>query len=689
HQLRAGEARFRAIFDEAGIGIALVALSGRPVESNRALQEWLGYSDAELAGMDLLELTHPDDVSSDWGLLREMLTGVRDSYQVEKRYLRKDGRLVWGRLTVSAVRDQDREPAFLVVMLEDVTAQRRTEERTSALQTLGERLNRATTPKDAARIVLDVADQLLGWDCCWVELVDAEGQHAAGVISMDLLDGVRCEVEAVHNDGVASPFTLQVMDEGAVLRLRKPTTLPDPNDPQNVFFGDLNRPSASLMCVPIRNGARVVGALSIQSYEFDAYDAADVDILQALADYCAGAFERTQAEAARQELQQQLGHSQKMEAIGRLAGGVAHDFNNMLAVINGYSEILLARADTAAASRGPLEEIRRAGQRAASLTRQLLAFSRKEIVQPQVLNLGDVVVDIQQLLQRVIGEDIELVARRSAEDGLVNADPGQIEQVVMNLALNARDAMPRGGTLSLDVSNVYLRGAHAKGGEGAPDGRYVCLTVRDTGCGMSPETMARVFEPFFTTKPMGQGAGLGLATVHGIVKQNRGHIEVESQEGRGAAFRVFLPRVDAPKEAEETEEGVEAECESPLPKGKGTILVVEDEEMLRRMVANLLQSSGYQVLTAMNTDDALLRCDEHPGRIDLLLTDIVMPGRSGRELAVLAAQRYPDLKVIYMSGYMDDDIIRHGVSSAEVHFIQKPFSLVALAQKVQEVLDPD
>jgi len=681
-ELRAGEARFRAIFDEAGIGIALVDLSGRPVESNRALQNWLGYTDAELAGMDFLEFTHPDDVSLDWGHIREMLAGERDSYRVEKRYLRKDGRLVWGSLTVSAVRDQDRTPLFLVAMLEDVTAQRRTEERNSALQALGERLNVATSPKAAAQIVLDVADQLLRWDCCWVELVDAERRQGSGVISMDLIGGVRTEVDTILEEGKPSPFTLRAIDEGAILELRSPQSLPSADDPDSVFFGDVSRPSASIICVPIRNGTRVIGALSIQSYEFDAYDVADMDILQALADYCAGAFERTQAESAREELQQKLVQAQKMEAVGRLAGGVAHDFNNMLAVINGYSEILLNRPDMPIASRGPLEEVRRAGQRAAALTRQLLAFSRKEIIQPRVMDLGEVVVDIQTMLRRLIGEDIELVMRPSVEPELVKADPGQVEQVVMNLVLNARDAMPHGGRLSMSVNCAYLRDLRARDGEDVPAGHYVCLTVSDTGCGMSEDTIAHIFEPFFTTKPVGQGTGLGLATVHGIVKQNHGHIEVESCLERGTTFRVYLPRLGAPA----SQPDPDPEPTPTMPAGKGTILVVEDEEMLRRLVANLLESNGYHLLTAHSAEDALRRCQEHPGRIDLLLTDIVMPGKSGRELAALAAERYPELKVIYMSGYMDDDVVRRGVSAAEVHFLQKPFTLAHLAQMVRDVL---
>jgi len=678
--LRASEARFRAIFDEAAIGMALVNSSGVLVESNRALHQFLGLTGEELVRLGVLQITHPDDVELDSRLYQELSSGKRDCYQIDKRYLRKDGRVIWGRLTASAVRDAEGGFQFAVGMVEDITDRRRADERATAFQLLGEQLNSATTPQEAARIVVDMADRLLGWDCCWVELIDPELRSGKMVVAIDLIDGVRSDVLASGDEAEVSPLTLDAIQDGAILILREPSTLPDRHAPGHQFFGDLDRPSASLLCAPIRSGQRVIGALSIQSYSFHAYDGRDAQTLQALADYCAGAFERTQAEAARLELQQQLLQAQKMDAIGRLAGGVAHDFNNMLAVINGYSDLILCRADTPEQVRAPLREIKGAGERAACLTRQLLTFSRKQLIQPEVLDLAELVAAFQGMLQPLIGEDIHLDAR--AEKGCrCKADRGQIEQVLMNLAINSRDAMPQGGTLTISVECATIDGLHTPDREAVPPGSYVLLTVSDTGCGMDREILAHLYEPFFTTKPAGLGTGLGLATVYGIVEQSQGHLAVSSELGQGTTFRIYLPRLDEPFSAalpETTPHDI---------KGSETVLVVEDEALLRRLVCTVLRNGGYHVLDAANADEGLRRCQEHPGRIDLLLTDVVMPGRSGRELAVFAASRYRSMKVIYMSGYTDDAVVRHGVYAAEVHFLQKPFSPHDLAQIVRNVLD--
>ena len=678
--LRSSEARFRAIFDETAIGMALVTAAGELVESNRALQRILGISGEELGRLGIGQVTHPEDVERDFSLFRELAAGKRDSYQMDKRYVRSDGRVIWGRLTVSAVRDTDGSFQFAVGMGEDITDRRRAEERTTAFQELGEQLNSATAPQEAARIVVEMADRLLGWDCCWVELVDPELRNGKMVVAIDLIEGVRSEVPASDVAEGVSPLTLDAIREGAILILREPATLPDQRTPGHLFFGDMDRPSASLLCAPIRSGQRVIGAISIHSYTFHAYQERDAQTLQALADYCAGAFERTQAEATQQELQQQLLQAQKMEAVGRLAGGVAHDFNNMLAVINGYSDLILTRPDTPKPVRDPLSEIRRAGERAASLTRQLLAFSRKQLVQPEALDLADVVSSFRQMLHPLIGEDIRLVTRARA-GSRCRADRGQIEQVLMNLAVNARDAMPQGGTLTIRVETVEVDGSRNLDRDGVPAGRYVLLTVADTGFGMDPDTLSHIYEPFYTTKPSGQGTGLGLATVYGIVEQNRGRISVTSAPEQGTTFRIYLPRLDEPQ--------VEAPPEVTETAGAGneTVLVVEDEAMLRRLVGKVLRNHGYQVLEAADADEGLRACQEHPGHIELLLTDVVMPGRSGRELAVFAASRYPGMKVIYMSGYTDDAVVRHGVSAAEVHFLQKPFSPSDLAQTVRNVLD--
>ena len=381
------------------------------------------------------------------------------------------------------------------------------------------------------------------------------------------------------------------------------------------------------------------------------------------------------------QLEEQLRTAQRLEAIGRLAGGVAHDFNNLLTVISGNGE-LLARALAPEASEQMLVgEIRDAGERAASLTRQLLAFSRSQVLAPQVLELNGAVARIEGMLRRLIGEDIELACALAPEAGFVRVDPGQLEQVIVNLAVNARDAMPRGGRLTLETHAGELDAARCLEHPGMAPGRYARLAVRDTGAGMSPEVRQRIFEPFFTTKPAGAGTGLGLATVHGIVAQSGGRIEVESEPGRGTCFTILLPSVDAPAPAAE-------QRPAPAPaRGRETILLVEDEEGVRRIARIALESRGYRVLGAANGRAAVAVADQHGDEIDLLVTDLVMPGMSGRELADELRARRPELKVLFISGYVEDALARHGIVEEVVAFLHKPFSLAELAGKVREVLD--
>jgi PAS domain S-box-containing protein len=381
------------------------------------------------------------------------------------------------------------------------------------------------------------------------------------------------------------------------------------------------------------------------------------------------------------QLEQQLHQSQKMEAVGRLAGGIAHDFNNLLTVINGYSEMLMNQtAEDAVSKYG--EEIKRAGERAALLTRQLLAFSRRQVLEPQILDLNSVVTSIEKLLRRLIGEDIELAIDLAVDLGRVKADPGQLGQVIMNLAVNSRDAMPKGGKLTLETTNVELETEHVLSDGAIPPGRYVRLAVSDNGCGMSPETQAHIFEPFFSTKEPGKGTGLGLATIYGIVKQSGGGIACTSRLNGGATFGVYLPRMDSVT----TEEAV-PEPESMNTRGTETILLVEDEEAVRKLVGGVLQARGYSVLDAPHGEAALAIAHQHRGSIHLLLTDVVMPGMGGPELARRLAPTGQELKVLFMSGYSDDAVARYGVPDPNFAFLQKPFTPDALASKVRALLD--
>ena len=386
----------------------------------------------------------------------------------------------------------------------------------------------------------------------------------------------------------------------------------------------------------------------------------------------------------RRALEQQLRQSQKMEAIGRLAGGIAHDFNNLLMVISGYSEFLLDRLGPDPELRGPAQEISSASERATSLTRQLLAFSRKQMLTPKVIDLNGVVTESLKMLTRLIGEDIDLVMIPASELGPVKADPGQIEQVIMNLAVNARDAMPHGGRLTIETANVTLDEAYARMHAPVQPGDYTMLAITDTGVGMDNETQSRIFEPFFTTKGM-KGTGLGLSTVYGIVKQSGGYIWVYSELGKGTSFKVYLPHVTT-DEAGMVEQPVVTSA-TPTETPRETILVVEDELNLRRLTRQFLDNQGYTVLEAADGAAAVQICVAHQGTIHLLLTDVIMPGMNGRELAQRVSEIRPNMKVLYMSGYTENAIGQNGTLDAGIKLLQKPFTLHALKATVREVLD--
>jgi PAS domain S-box-containing protein len=391
---------------------------------------------------------------------------------------------------------------------------------------------------------------------------------------------------------------------------------------------------------------------------------------------------RKRSEEERTALEDQLRQSQKMEAIGQLAGGVAHDFNNLLTVIKGYCQLSLAEMKESTPIKDVLEVINKATEKAADLTRQLLAFSRRQIMEVRVLDLNALLQNLDKMLRRIIGEDIELVMLLGEDLGRVKADPGQIEQVVMNLAVNAKDAMSKGGKLIIETANRELDEAYARAHVAVTPGRYVMIAVSDTGAGMGPEVRDRVFEPFFTTKGKGRGTGLGLSMVYGIVKQSNGNIWVYSEPGKGTTFKIFLPRVDEPAEKLKVQETGEE-----FPRGSETILVVEDDKEVRNLAVRILKRQGYTVLDGSYGDQAFNVCRQHKGPIHLLLTDVVMPGMDGRALSESLSQLHPEMKVLYMSGYTDDAIVRHGVMAKGMNYIQKPFTVNGLTKKVREVLE--
>jgi signal transduction histidine kinase len=453
----------------------------------------------------------------------------------------------------------------------------------------------------------------------------------------------------------------------------------------------------SLLLVAMRVRGESIGLLSLFRFAPGSppFDEHDRELAQALADHAALAItnarllqaalrelaDRERAEAALRKTEEQLRQVQKLEAIGSLAGGVAHDFNNMLSVILSESELILEDLRPGDPLRAEVEEIGKAATRAGGLTRQLLMFSRQQVVQPRVMDLQEVLASMDKMLQRILGEDVELVSVAPRESGRVKVDPSHMEQVILNLVVNARDAMPRGGKLTLETANVLLDENYALSHLPAKAGPHVMLAVSDTGTGMDRETQRRIFEPFFTTKGTGKGTGLGLSTVFGIVQQSGGNIWVYSEPGKGTTFKVYLPRVDA---------AVVALPGSQAPaslRGGETILLVEDDEPVRAITLNILRRQGYQVLPAQHAGEALLLSERHPGAIDLLLTDVVMPHLSGPELAKRLATERPDMRVLFMSGYTDDSVVRHGALEAGIAFLQKPITPASLATRIREVLD--
>jgi signal transduction histidine kinase/ActR/RegA family two-component response regulator len=528
--------------------------------------------------------------------------------------------------------------------------------------------------------IVDVCGRLVNTDWVGFRLVDGDELVVVGTLEENTRMPIKPRLK------IGQSLSGRVASTGRALMLRDPANHPD-LDPEHA--ASMRRLGyRGLLTVPAKIGDRVVGVLSFLTTREQGFSAEDMTIATAFASHAAIALENSrlllESRRAYDELtetQGQLEQAQKMDAIGRLAGGVAHDFNNLLTVILGRTDILLHPLKPEDPMRRGIELIQRTAGRAADLTRQLLAFSRKQVLEAAVLDLSAVTTDMKDMLGRLIGEDISLLTTPTPGLGRVKADRGQIEQVVMNLAVNARDAMPQGGRLILETANVELDDEYVRRHVGARPGPHVMLAVSDTGTGIPREIQAQIFEPFFTTKEQGKGTGLGLATVYGIVKQSGGYIEVDSEPGQGTTFRIYLPRLEAAVTVDRSVRPAAAAG------GTETILLVEDEEGVRELARDILRASGYTVLEARNGAEALLLFERHQGPLDMLLTDVVMPRMSGRELAERLAPLRPELSVLYMSGYTDDAVIRHGVLGAGTAFLQKPFTPAALVLRVRETLD--
>ncbi|MCX7867836.1 MAG: PAS domain S-box protein [Limisphaera sp.] len=903
--------------------VVLLDGHGRIAYASPSAELVLGYPHEGLAGQDWFEFVHPEDV----GPLRACFEAAKHAEtptcRTEFRMCHRNGQ--W-RLLEAVVRNRIEEPdlAGLVMTCRDITERKEAELQAATLARLGGQLNAAPSFLEAARAIARAASDLLAWDAFVLALWDAKSQRLSTVLAVDTVRGQRVEIPPDPAPQSPSPLALRVLEEGPLLLLREPP-LTHPTDTH--MFGDVDRPSASLLWAPIRHAGQVEGLLSVQSYRFAAYQQSHLRILVSLADHCSGALARLRAEQAlrraerryrglfenspdailvldmegrvrdanaaagqlagapvasllgrswlefvppeerpalrmawqqenggrppdhaeghwlrvdgrsvpvellarpvdhagepsillhvrdvsarkqaesalreserlffsvwensvdgmrltdgagrivavneafcrlvqrprkdlegrlltvlypegpetealleqyrrgfrlrtlekrahhrltlpdgavrelelshtfieapgrpplllslfrdlteQRRLEEQLRHAQKMEAIGQLAGGVAHDFNNLLTVIQGNATLLLSAGNLPPAHWHAAHQISQAAERAANLTRQLLTFSRRQVLQPRTLDLNELVHQLSRMLGRVLGEDIVLRLQFSREPAWVMADPGMLEQVVLNLVVNARDAMPEGGQLDVSVRIVEVTPEHLERNPQARPGPAVELSVTDTGCGIPPENLKRIFEPFFTTKEVGKGTGLGLATVYGIVEQHQGWIEVESRVGEGSTFRVFLPHQVPGQPTSEARE------EPQLgPQGRETILVVEDEPSVRELVATLLEHHGYRVLQAAHGPEALELWQQHGPQIDLLLTDLVMPRRmNGRQLAERLWQDRPELKVIFTSGYSADVVGRDFVLRPGLVYLQKPYPPGRLAQLVRETLD--
>ena len=628
---RQGEERFRALIEHGADAVALVAPDGTLLFASHSIERLLGFAPAELVGHPGFERVHPDDVPRVHAALRDIVATPGTPAGLELRWRHKDGS--WRHIDAVAV-DRLAEPAVgaIVVNFRDVSERRKAE---AALRESEERYR---------TLVEGVRDIIFA--------LSPEGTLASLNPAFETITGWRRE------EWVGQPFERLVHPEDLPLALELLG---------RVVRGEL-RP-ASQFRVRTAKGDFRVG-------EFSATPQLHEGRLVGILGIGRDVTERVQ-------LEQQLRQAQKMEAVGRLAGGIAHDFNNILTAITGYADLLLEDLGPTDPRRQDADEIHKAAERAAGLTRQLLAFSRQQVLQPTVLEVNNLVSDLEKMLRRLLGEDVELSTRLAPTTGRVKADPGQLEQVIMNLAVNARDAMPNGGKLTLETGNVELDEVYATDHYPARAGPFVLLAVSDTGIGMSDETQAHMFEPFFTTKEKGKGTGLGLATVYGIIKQSGGFIWVYSEVGHGTTFKLYLPRV------EELAERASEPAQGPARAAHGTetVLVVEDEAPVRSVARQVLERHGYTVLEAPSAEAALDLATRYSGTIHLLLTDVVMPGLNGRELASRLADLRPDARVIFMSGYTDDAVTRHGVLEPGSAYVQKPFTPDAIARRVREVLD--
>jgi two-component system cell cycle sensor histidine kinase/response regulator CckA len=767
--LRESEELFRSAFERTNVATCLTDMDNRFLRVNEAVTQMFGYSREEMLRLSVADITHPDDLADNNVLRNSMLAGEIQFFQEEKRYLHKDGRLLWGLTNVSLVRGRSGEPLYYVGQVQDVTDRKRAEaERDALLYRLQLQIQRMPL----VYILFDADFRITDWNPAAERTFGYAREEAVGKQPNDLnppsfhrdalkiMDRIRAGDMAAHSvnenltkDGrtiTCEWFNTPLLTDdgrfGGLLCLGRDVTQKKALQAEQARLAAAVEASEEQMRLLLESTGEGIYGIDMQGHctfinraaaamigyapaevigqdmhglihhhrpDGSPYPVEHCPIYRAMqtqsgvrvrdevlwrrdgtsfaAEYSSfsimkevesqGAVVTFQDITQVRQLEEQFRQAQKMEAVGQLAGGVAHDFNNLLTIISGYSEILLATLGSSDPMRESVRAISEAGERAASLTRQLLAFSRKTVLEPKVLDLNVIVRETEKFLRRLIGEDILLTAVLDPAINRVKVDPGQVGQVLMNLAVNARDAMPRGGKLTVETRNVELDQEYARLHAEVKSGRYVLLSMADTGTGMTPEVKARIFEPFFTTKGVGKGTGLGLAVVLGIVKQSEGHVQVYSEPDIGTTFKIYFPAVE---EQVSAPRGIDA---GNGGRGTETVLLVEDEDGVRGLAVLVLQTYGYKVLAASSGKEALRLVEKRSGGVDLLVTDVVMPGMGGPELADALRPRLPQMKVLFSSGYTDDAVVRHGLLQEKVAFIQKPYTPLALVKKVRQVLD--
>ncbi len=684
------EIDYRRLFEEIPIGVFRTSPDGRILDANPAILQMFGYHDLR----SFLEANAADLYADpeERGRWRDQIERDGTLRDVELRFRKRDGSVFWASFSVRVVRDRDGRPLHYEGATIDISSRKRTEQtlrdnqaRQALLSNISAGVTSGLSMEDIIRRTLLTISRKVPSLRVAYSTIDSDGRLA--VIQSFQPDGMP-DLTGVTADLKAAPDYL------AALESKRPVIVRDVDqDPRLAPLAPalLQGGARAVLHMPVRHTDRLAGLLCFEAPSPQSWSEHEIATLKDVGDYLAVAVknaltesERRQEEVRRQQSEQQFLQSQKMESVGRLAGGIAHDFNNLLTVINGQAEMVMVQLREGDPLRHTLLEIQKAGDRAAGLTRQLLAFSRKQVLQPRILNVNDVVSEMDKMLRRVIGEDIDLVNALRPSLWRVKADPGQLEQVIMNLVVNARDAMPQGGKIVVETANVELDESYASRHMPLKSGPYVMLALSDTGTGISREVQDHIFEPFFTTKAQGKGTGLGLSTVYGIVKQSGGCIWLYSEPGRGTTFKIYLPRADEELVAESVGKT------RPLPsKGTETLLLVEDEDVVRFLTREILLRQGYTVLEASRGDEAIRICSRHTGPIQLMVTDVVMPGMSGPQLARALQSIRPDMKVLYVSGYTDDAIVHHGILSSGLAFLQKPFTPEALARKVREVLEKE